>query len=293
MFESFKRGRANVGDAEIAFVIGGNGSPVLLLHGYPQTHAMWARIAPFLAERYTVVAADLRGYGDSSKPICTPDRTTYSFRAMAADQVALMRSLGFERFHAIGHDRGGRVAHRMALDEPDRVLSLTVLDIVPTYAMVMDTTHKVAAAYWHWYFLAQPEPFPETLIGRDTDHFFEFCMASWGKMPIDAFDAAQLQAYRTAWRNPAMIHGSCSDYRAALTVDLSHDTGDISRKVTCPALTFWGTAGLMHELFDMEAEWELRLAKPQFATLPVGHFFPEQFPEETAARLLQFLDGVT
>ena len=292
MFQGFTRGRSNVGDVEIAYVMGGSGPPVLLLHGYPQTHAMWARIAPFLAEHYTVVAADLRGYGDSSKPQCTPDRTNYSFRAMAADQLALMHSLGFDRFHVIGHDRGGRVAHRLALDQPDRVLSLAVLDIVPTYAMFMDTTHKVASAYWHWYFLAQPEPFPETLIGRDPDFFFEFCLVGWGKMPLDAFDPAQLQAYRTAWRNPAMIHGSCADYRAAIIVDLSHDTGDIHCKVECPALAFWGTAGLMHQLFDMEAEWEKRLAKPQFATLPGGHFFPDQFPEETAARLLQFLDGI-
>lgn len=292
MFEGFKRGKAQVDDVEIAYVTAGSGPPVLLLHGYPQTLAMWARIAPILTEKYTVIAADLRGYGDSSKPICRPDRSNYSFRAMAADQVGLMRGLGFGRFHMIGHDRGGRVGHRLALDHPDQVLSLAVLDIVPTYAMIMDTNRHVAAAYWHWYFLAQPEPFPETLIGRDPDYFYEFCLVGWGKVALQEFDPQQLQAYRTAWRNPAYIHATCSDYRAALTVDLAHDTADIARKVTCPALAFWGTKGLMHQLFDMEAEWEKRLAKPQFATLPGGHFFPDQFPEETAARLMQFLDGV-
>jgi haloacetate dehalogenase len=293
MFEGWTRSRAQQEKIEIAYVTGGSGPPVLLLHGYPQTLAMWARIGPLLAERFTVVAADLRGYGDSSKPQCLPDRSNYSFRAMASDQAALMAGLGFERFHVIGHDRGGRVAHRMALDHPGRVQSLAVLDIVPTYAMLMDTTHNVAAAYWHWYFLAQPEPFPENLISRDPDYFYEFCLVGWGKVPLEAFDTIQLQAYRTAWRNPAYIHGSCSDYRAALSVDLAHDTADIARKVTCPALAFWGTSGLMHQFFDMEAEWERRLARPQFATLPGGHFFPDQFPEETAARLLQFLDAVS
>lgn len=291
MFEGFARGRIRIGDIDIAHVIGGNGPPVLLLHGYPQSLAMWARIGPVLAERFTVVAADLRGYGDSSKPACLPDRSNYSFRAMAADQASLMRALGFESFHVIGHDRGGRVAHRLALDEAGRVLSLSVLDIVPTYAMLMETSRHVAAAYWHWYFLAQPEPFPETLIGRDPDYFFEHCLVGWGKVPLDAFDPTLLQAYRTAWRNPAFVHGSCSDYRATLTVDLAHDTADSSRKVACPSLVFWGTKGLMHELFDMEGEWEKCLMRPQFATLPGGHFFPDQFPEETAARLSTFLSG--
>ncbi len=291
MFESMVRGRFAAGDVEIAYVIGGQGPPVLLLHGYPQTQAMWARIAPLLAEHYTVIAADLRGYGDSSKPVSLPDRTNYSFRAMAGDQVALMRGLGHERFHVVGHDRGGRVGHRMALDHADRVVSLAVLDIVPTYAMLMDTNRHVAAAYWHWYFLAQPEPFPETLIGHDPDMFYETCLVGWGKTALANFDPEQLEAYRTAWRDPAAIHGSCSDYRAALSVDLAHDAADIDRKVACPSLVLWGSKGLMHELFDMEAEWRKRLAAPRFATLPGGHFFPDQFPNETAACLRTLLDA--
>lgn len=291
MFNGFTRGRFAAGQIEIAYVIGGHGPPVLLLHGYPQTHAMWARIAPILAERYTVVASDLRGYGESSKPVCAPDRSNYSFRAMAQDQLALMQGLGFSRFHLIGHDRGGRTGHRLALDCPEAILSLGVLDIVPTYAMLMSMNRQLATAYWHWSFLAQPEPFPEALIGRDPDFFYEFCLKGWGKVPLSAFDPTQLQAYRTAWRNPAAIHGSCSDYRATLTVDLAHDTADLDRKVTCPTLVFWGTGGLMHQLFDMEEEWRARCIRPQFATVPGGHFFPDQFPEETAARLFAFLGG--
>jgi haloacetate dehalogenase len=292
MFDGFTRARFRSDDADVAYVLGGSGPPVLLLHGFPQTHAMWARIAPLLAERFTVVAADLRGYGDSGKPACLPDHTNYSFRAMACDQIALMSALGFERFHVAGHDRGGRVGHRMALDHPGRVASLAMLDIVPTYAMLMETNRHVAAAYWHWYFLAQPEPLPETLIGRDPDFFYETCLTGWGKAALAEFGPAQLQAYRTAWRNPAVIHGTCADYRAALTVDLAHDAADIGLKVACPALVFWGTKGLMHQLFDMEEAWSKRLSSPRFAMLPGGHFFPDQFPEETASRLLAFLDGV-
>jgi haloacetate dehalogenase len=223
MFEGFSNQRTNVGDAEIACVVGGSGPPLLLLHGFPQNKAMWARVAPTLAERYTVVCADLRGYGDSSKPRCLPDRSNYSFRAMAGDQLNLMRALGFDRFDVIGHDRGGRTGHRLALDHPDAVLSLTVMDIVPTYAMFMDTNRKVAGSYWHWYFLSQPEPFPERMIGYDPDFFYETCLVGWGATKITDFDQETLADYRRSWRDEAMIHGSCSDYRAAASIDLEHD----------------------------------------------------------------------
>jgi haloacetate dehalogenase len=293
VFEGFQRKRFKTGGIEISYAIGGSGPPLLLLHGYPQTHAMWAKIAPKLAERFTVVAADLRGYGDSSKPACLPDFSNYSFREMAADQVALMRGLGFERCHVIGHDRGGRVAHRMALDHPGRVLSLAVMDIVPTYAMIMDTNARVATAYWHWYFLAQPEPFPEHMIGRDPDAFFETCLTTWGKAALCEFDPEQLAEYRRCWRNPGFIQGSCSDYRAALAVDVHHDAADLAKKVECPALVLWGTLGLMHQLFDMEAEWKKRLAQMETATLPGGHFFPDQFADETARVLGEWLEGAS
>jgi len=202
MFEGFKRKQVTVGEGEIACVVGGEGPPVLMLHGYPQNLAMWARVAPKLAERYTVVCADLRGYGDSSKPRCAPDRSNYSFRAMAADQLGLMQALGFAWFHVIGHDRGGRTGHRLALDHPDVVRTLTVMDIVPTYAMFMDTNRHVAGAYWHWYFLSQPEPLPERVIGNDPDFFFETCFRGWGGSNLDGLGAEMLEAYRRAWRDP-------------------------------------------------------------------------------------------
>ncbi|MGL4396330.1 MAG: alpha/beta fold hydrolase [Hyphomicrobium sp.] len=291
MFEGFDCRRVTCGDVDIAAVIGGSGPPVLLLHGYPQTHAMWGVIAPMLAKRYTVVAADLRGYGDSSKPVSAPDHSNYSFRAMANDQVALMRQLGFARFHLIGHDRGGRTAHRMALDHPDVVQTLAMLDIVPTYAMFMETTRLVSGAYWHWYFLSQPAPFPDHMIALDPDFFFETCLVGWGKTALENFNPWQLAQYRRAWRDPAMIHGSCSDYRAAATIDLVHDEADLAKKVACPTLAFWGSSGLMGQLFDLKAEWAKRVANLETATLAGGHFFPDHAPRDTADILLAFLDS--
>lgn len=289
MFEGFEFRTIDADGIAINCARAGSGPPVLLLHGYPQSLAMWAGIAPRLAERHTVVCADLRGYGDSAKPQCAPDNSNYSFRAMAADQVAVMRKLGFERFHVIGHDRGGRTAHRMALDHPGRVLSLAVLDIVPTYAMFMDTNRHVAGGYWHWYFLSQPRPFPEHMIGLDPDFFYETCLVGWGATKLADFNPEQLAEYRRCWRDPGMIHGSCSDYRAATTIDLEHDAADIGSKVACPTLALWGANGLMHGLFDLAAEWRKRCTTVTAASLPGGHFFPDHVPAETAERLLRFL----
>jgi len=289
MFAGFTFRTIDADGVAINCASAGSGPPVLLLHGYPQSLAMWAGIAPRLAQHYTVVCADLRGYGDSAKPTCAPDRSNYSFRVMAADHVDVMRQLGFERFHVVGHDRGGRTAHRMALDHPDRVLSLAVLDIVPTYAMFMDNNRHVAGGYWHWYFLSQPEPFPEHMIGLDPDYFYETCLVGWGATQLADFDQQQLAEYRRCWRDPGMIHGSCSDYRAAATIDLEHDAADIGTRVGCPTLVFWGSAGLMHRLFDMAPEWRKRCASVVPASLPGGHFFPDHFPAETAERLLRFL----
>ena len=260
-----------------------------MLHGFPQNLAMWARVAPALAAHFTVVCADLRGYGGSAKPECLPDRSNYAFRALADDQVGLMRRLGFARFHVVGHDRGGRTGHRMALDHADAVLTLTVMDIVPTHALFMDTNRHIAGAYWHWYFLSQPEPFPERLIGNDADFFYETCLVGWGAAKIGDFDPELLAAYRRSWRDPAMIHGSCSDYRAAASIDLEHDAADIDRKVACPTLVFYGASGVMARLFDLALEWRKRCAGVVNATLPGGHFFVDQFPAETARTLLGFL----
>ena len=290
MFDGFTRQRVTVDGTDIACVVGGSGPPVLLLHGFPQNMAMWARVAPQLARQFTVVCADLRGYGDSAKPQCLPDRSNYSFRAMAADQRGLMRRLGFERFHLVGHDRGGRTGHRLALDRPDAVLSLTVMDIVPTYAMFMDTTRKVAGSYWHWYFLSQPEPFPERIIGNDPDFFYETCLVGWGATNISDFDPDMIFEYRRAWRDPGMIHGSCSDYRAAASIDLEHDTADIDKRVECPVLAFYGAAGQMARLFDIPAEWRKRCVDLSTSSLRGGHFFVDQFPRDVARTLIDFLD---
>jgi len=291
IFEGVRRGQLRVGDIDVNYVTGGQGPPLLLLHGFPQNLAMWARVAPVLAGDFTVVCADLRGYGDTSKPKCARDKSNYSFRAMAGDQVGLMKVLGFDRFHVVGHDRGGRTAHRMALDHPNVVLSLAVLDIVPTYAMFTETNRHLALAYWHWYFLAQPEPFPERMIGADPDFFYETCLVGWGATKLADFDAELVADYRRSWRHTQMIHGSCSDYRAAASIDLEHEAADIDRKVACRTLAFWGSKGAMHRLFDMEAAWRKRCANLTTESLAGGHFFIDQYPAETAQILAKFLSG--
>ena len=191
----------------------------------------------------------------------------------------------------VGHDRGGRTGHRMALDHPEAVESLTVLDIAPTYTMFRETDPGMAGAYWHWYFLSLPEPFPERLIGTDPDYFFEFCFESWGKTKMTDLDPEMRAEYRRCWRDPGMIHGSCGDYRAAATIDLTNDEADIATKVGCPTLALWGSEGLMHRCFDLAAVWRKRCAHVRAETLPGAHFFVDQFPKETAEILADFLGG--
>lgn len=291
MFEGFKHITVKSGETHLACVIAGKGPGLLLLHGFPQTKALWAYAASILALKYSVVCMDLRGYGDSSKPEPNADCSNYSFRSMGNDAVAVMTSLGFESFYVAGHDRGGRVGHRMALDHPGRVRKLAVLDIVPTYAMFMETNRDVALTYWHWYYLAQPSPFPGHFIGLDPDRFFESCLLGWGKAKLEDFDPEQLADYRRCWRDPAAIAGMCADYRAAASVDLADDSADIDTKVACPLLAIWGTQGVMHELFDMEAQWRARASNLQTATLPGGHFFIDRMPRETAEILDDFFES--
>jgi haloacetate dehalogenase len=291
MFEGFTHQTVSLDGIDIACTVGGSGPPVLMLHGFPQTRAMWSRVAPLLASQFTIICADLRGYGDSGKPECAADGSTYAFRTMAADQIAMMRQLGFDRFHVIGHDRGARTAYRMALDHPQAVSSLALLDIVPTYTMLMNTNRHVAQAYWHWYFLTQPAPFPERLIAADPDYFYETCLVGWGAATIEDFDAEVLAEYRRCWRNPEMIHGSCSDYRAAASIDLEHDTQDLGRQIDCPALVFYGANGAMAKLFDIPAEWRHTCRHLESAALPGGHFFIDQWPNETARVLLRHLQS--
>jgi haloacetate dehalogenase len=288
MFEGFRRQTVH-GEIGINTVVGGSGDPVLLLHGFPQNLAMWARVAPSLARDYTVVCTDLRGYGDSDKPAQDEDLANYSFRRMAQDQVDVMRELGFERFHVVGHDRGGRTAHRMALDHADAVRSVALLDIVPTYDMFDRADAETARTYWHWYFLQQPAPYPEEIIAADPDHFYEGCLAGWGATRISDFDPEQLAEYRRTWRLRESIFGGCADYRAAADVDLRLDQADLQRKVECPALVLWGERGVIAGLFDVAELWAARFSRMQTRTLPGGHFFVDQFPGETAEILRQFL----
>ena len=273
----------------IAHETTGNGPPILLLHGFPQTRAMWHAIAPVLARDFTVISADLRGYGDSTKPARMQDM---SFRAMAADQVALMRHLGFEQFHLVGHDRGARTAHRLALDHGPALHSLTLMDIVPTHLLLDDLSQEVARAYYHWFFLAQPAPFPETLIGYDPDAYFENCLAGWGG-GMDGFADPALQAYRQAWRDPDCIRCMCNDYRAAIDVDFALDARDLGRQVDVPALVLYGADGVMGRAYDVPATWANRLSDMQASALPGGHFFPDTHPKDTAAALHRFLTSMS
>lgn len=270
----------------IAYEVAGNGPPFLLLHGFPQTRAMWRPLLPALADRFTVVTADLRGYGESSKPARTADM---SFRLMAQDMVDLMSSLGHARFHAAGHDRGARTVHRLALDHPRSVLSLVVMDIVSTEHLLTHMTTEIAKAYYHWLFLAQPHPFPETMIAHDPDAYFERCLLGFGKATLSDFDPDLLETYRTAWRDPDCIRAMCDDYRAAIEVDWADDRADLTRKVVCPSLVLYGKDGAMAHLLDVPATWKDHLADMQHRAIDGGHFFPDQSPRQTAEAILGFL----
>lgn len=272
----------------ISYDVSGNGPPVLLLHGFPETRAMWARVVPVLARRFTVVTADLRGYGASSKPEALPDVSNYSFRAMGDDMAALMTSLGYDRFDLVGHDRGARVAYRMALDHPDRIASLAVMDIVPTDLLVATWDYPVSKAYFHWSFLAQPAPFPERMIEADPDRFYQACLLGWGSATLDDFPA--LDAYRAAWRDPATIASMTNDYRAGVTIDVAHDRQDEGRKVECTTLVLYGRDGVMARAYDVAAVWNDRLSDMTCKAMPGGHFFVDKYPAETAEALFDHLD---
>jgi haloacetate dehalogenase len=275
--------------AGLAYEITGEGPAIVLLHGFPQCRAMWDGIVPKLAGAFTCVTLDLPGYGESDGGQSVD---AASFRAMAARVVALLDHLGLGRVHLVGHDRGGRLAHRLALDAPDRVASLVLMDIVPTHLLVTELRAEVARAYYHWFFLAQPAPFPETLIGHDPDAYFESCLVGWGKDGLDAFDARALETYRAHWRRPEVIHAMCNDYRAALDIDVGHDAADLDRRVACPALVLYGRDGKMAEAYDVPATWADRLADMCADALPGGHFFPDTHPARTARALRGFLEAL-
>jgi haloacetate dehalogenase len=293
VFDGFETRRVATSGAEINLRLGGSGAPLLLLHGYPQTHVMWHRVAPYLADRFTVVAADLRGYGDSAKPASDPSHAAYSKRAMARDQVEVMSSLGFERFAVVGHDRGARVTHRMALDHPDRVERAAVLDICPTLAMYERTDMAFASGYYHWFFLIQPYDLPERLIAADPDFYLESKTGGFGLDPrkdvSETFDPAALEEYKRCFRDPAAIHASCEDYRAAATIDLEHDRADLNRKIGCPLLALWGTQGLVGRQFDVLGLWRERAGDVTGRSIDCGHYLAEEAPADTLAALQAFL----
>lgn len=287
MLEGFTARTLAVNGTEIFLRTGGSGPPVLLLHGYPQTHAIWHRVAPVLAKRFTVVCADLRGYGDSGKPPGGPDHAGYAKRTMAQDMADAMAALGHERFMVAGHDRGGRVAHRLCLDHRERVTRAALLDIVPTLTLFRATDQAFATGYYHWFFLIQPEPLPERLIGADPLFYLHHKLGHWSAGKDRAWvDPAALAEYERCFADPAVIHASCEDYRAAASIDLVHDAADQEARIACPLLVLWGEHGLMHRRFDVLATWREKAAGPITGrSLDCGHFLPEEQPEATAAEL--------
>jgi haloacetate dehalogenase len=291
LFPRFQQQRVRTSGAGINLVRGGKGPPVLLLHGYPQTHAMWHKVAGELARDYTVVCPDLRGYGDSSKPKGLPDHANYSKRAMALDMAEVMSALGHPRFHVVGHDRGGRVAHRLARDHGKRVLSLTVLDISPTVKMYDSTNMQFAKAYYHWFFLIQEAPLPERMLAGQAP-FYIIKRLGRGKTGLRHFSRPAMQAYERAFRDPRTIHATCEDYRAAATIDLVHDRKDLRRKITMPVLALWGRHGVIEALFDCLSDWREVAADVRGRALDCGHFIAEELPGALLAELRRFLKSI-
>jgi len=285
-FPGFKKLTKKTSGATINFVTAGSGPPLLLLHGYPQTHIEWRAVAPQLAQKFTVVAADLRGYGDSSAPPDGENHLGYSKRAMAQDQVEVMASLGFEKFAVVGHDRGGRVAHRMALDHPDRVTKVVILDIVPTYKVLHSVTNELATSNFHWWFLIQKAPLPETLIGNSTEFWLK---SRFERIPPGLLSPEAFAEYLRCLQRPESIHATCEDYRAGASIDLVHDAADLDRKISCPVLVLWGERGVWPKVFDVLDTWKERAANVSGKQVPTGHFIAEEKPELLLAELNGFL----
>jgi len=292
-FAGFTVERCRVGDVQLNLrhnLAGAAGKPpLLLLHGFPQTHAMWHKVVKLLAGRFALVLPDLRGYGDSDKPAADATHAAYSKRTMAGDNVALMRMLGFERFAVCGQDRGGRVAHRMALDHPQAVARLMLLDISPTLTMYERADMEFARAYYHWFFLIQPEPLPEKLIGADPAFYLRKKLGGWGSHGLEVFDPRALAEYERCIGDPATIHAMCEDYRAAASIDLEHDRADAQARIACPLRVLWGSRGVVHRLFAPIADWQAKASGAVTGrTTPSGHYIAEETPELLAAEMLSF-----
>lgn len=291
LYPGFEHRRMDVGNGvEITLTIGGSGPPLLLLHGHPQTRALWHRVAPELAASHTVVATDLRGYGDSSKPAADSDHGNYSKRTMARDQISVMSQLGFERFDVLAHDRGARVAHRLAADFPGAVKRLVLLDIAPTLAMYEQTTQAFATNYWHWFFLIQPAPLPERLIQADPVAYLHDVMGrrSAGMAP---FDSIALSEYERCISLPDTAHGICEDYRASASIDLVHDKADrdAGKRIQMPLLVLWAKHGVVNRCFSPLQEWRRVAQRVEGEALDCGHYIAEELPEELLKQVVPFL----
>jgi haloacetate dehalogenase len=292
VFPGFEQQKISIASAdgpiEIAYLVGGKGPALLLLHGFPQTKAIWHQTATALAKHYTVIAADLRGYGESSKPHGKSDHSSYSKRSMAADQHALMKALGHHHFFLLGHDRGGRVSHRLAADFPDSVLRLMVLDISPTLSMYENTSMDFAKGYWHWFFLIQPEPIPETLIGANPDFWLKNHMGRHAGTGI--FSAENWAEYLTGASNSQSMHAMCEDYRAAATIDLTHDREDrqAGKRLEMPLRVLWGEHGLVNKCFKPLEDWQKVAKNVSGKTVACGHYIPEELPDELISEAIAF-----
>lgn len=290
LFPGFTHKRIRTSSAVINTAYAGQGEPLLLLHGYPQTMACWHKIAPQLAKHYTVVCADLRGYGGSSKPKGLPDHANYSKRAMAQDMVEVMAKLGHERFHLVGHDRGARVSHRLAKDHGERVQTLTLLDISPTLKMFESTDMQFATAYYHWFQMLQPAPIPEKML-QGIVPFNILGMVGRAKADLSAFSKEALAEYVKVYQDPKAIHAGCEDYRAAGTIDLQHDRSDKRRKLKMPVMVLWGKHGVIERLFDCLSDWREVATDVRGKALDCGHFIPEEKPQETLKEIQRFISA--
>lgn len=292
-FQGFTHKMIDVGEVTINTWVGGKGKEaILLLHGHPESYLIWRDIAPQLAQNYTVVATDLRGYGDSSKPRGLSDHSNYSKRVMALDQVKVMETLGFTRYHIVGHDRGGRVCHRLMLDYPEKVLTCTMMDILPTYDMYQQTNQEFATKYWHWFFYIQPYDFPERFLGSDPEYFIRNNLLKKAtpeaqkKFPEDV-----LQEYIRHYSDPATAHGISEDYRAAVSIDLEHDIVDRATKIKTPLLILWGANGVVGNLWDVLQGWKNLADNVRgFGIEDCGHFVPEEQPQIVLDALCDFLN---